>query len=151
MKDRAASSELDCGASILGSKYFPPDVIAACRTQDPKAILFGTSAVPTLPLPTTEQARLRPLLDARVRGKRLLLCSGAEDKLVPYVNGQPLIEVLKEAVGGEGWYREGKVVLEDRVYEGVGHRFSAAMVEDAVRFLVDAVEAGPRGRREEKL
>lgn len=151
MKDRAASSELDCGASFLGSKYFPPDVIAACLTQDPKAILFGTSAVPTVPLPTTEQARLRPLLDARVRGKRLLLCSGAEDKLVPYVNGQPLIEVLKEAVGKEGWYREGKVVLEDRVYEGVGHRFSAAMVEDAVRFLVDAVEAGPRGRREEKL
>ncbi|KAF7545042.1 hypothetical protein G7Z17_g9481 [Cylindrodendrum hubeiense] len=151
MRDRAVSTELDYGASFLGSKYFPPDLIATCLAYDPKAILFGTTTVPAVPLTTSEQTRLRPVLDARVRGKRLLLCSGAEDALVPYVNGQPLIEVLKEAVGTEGWYREGKVVLEDRVYEGIGHRFSAGMVEDAVRFLVEAVEAGPRGRREEKL
>ncbi|KAK7425201.1 hypothetical protein QQX98_000116 [Neonectria punicea] len=151
MKDRAASTELDYGASFLGSKYFPADLIAACLTHDPKAVLFGTAAVLTVPLSASEQARLRPLLDARVRGKRLLLCSGGEDALVPYVNGKPVIEVLKEAAAEDGWYRDGKMVLEDRVYEGVGHRFSAGMVEDAVRFLVEAVEAGPRGKREEKL
>ncbi|KAH7148395.1 Alpha/Beta hydrolase protein [Dactylonectria macrodidyma] len=152
MEDRASSTGLEYGASFLGSKYFPPDVVATCLAQDPKAVLFGTSAVPPAPLMTSERSRLRPLLDSRVRGKRLLLCSGAEDTLVPYANGKPVIDALKDAVGDEaGWYREGRVVLEDRVYEGVGHRFSKDMVLDAVRFLVDAVEAGPRGRREEKL
>jgi hypothetical protein len=38
------------------------------------------------------------------------------------------------------------VELDDRVYEGVGHKFSADMVKDAVRFLVNAVEKGPRGK-----
>ncbi|KAF4978996.1 hypothetical protein FZEAL_4727 [Fusarium zealandicum] len=145
MSDRAALAELDCGAGFIGSKYFPQDLIKTCQSLDPKALLFGTSTIPSSPLSAAEQARIKPILDARVRGKKLLLCSGADDALVPYANSRRLVNVLKEAVGEGGWYYDGGVVLEDRVYEGVGHRFNDRMVEDAVRFLVDAVEKGPRG------
>lgn len=147
MSDRARLSKLDTqGGALLGSKYFPPPLLRTLEAHDPKAILFGAGAdsLPPLPLSAPEQDRLRGILDARVRGKRLLLCSGADDKLVPYARSKPLLDVLKDAVGG--WYRDGRVVLDDRVYEGVGHWFSAAMVRDSVAFLVEAVALGPRGR-----
>ncbi|KAM5352684.1 hypothetical protein ACJ41O_005406 [Fusarium nematophilum] len=148
MSDRADLAGLDCGAGFLGSKYFPQDLIKTCLGHDPKALLFGTSSVPSSsPLSAADQARLRPILNSRVKGKKLLLCSGGEDALVPYANSRLLVNLLKEAVGAGGWYHDGGVVLEDRVYEGVGHRFSAAMVEDAVRFLVEAVEGGTRKGR----
>ncbi|KAF7545805.1 hypothetical protein G7046_g9472 [Stylonectria norvegica] len=150
MSDRAKASSLDCGDTFLGSKYFPPSLINTCKTHDPKALLFGLAPTPdVLPLPPAEQARLRSVFDARIRGKSLLLCSGAEDELVPYANSRPLVRVLKDAVGG--WYGDGGVVVDDRVYEGVGHRFSKGMVEDAVDFLVEAVERGPRERSKAKI
>ncbi|KAH6874772.1 hypothetical protein B0T10DRAFT_498523 [Thelonectria olida] len=151
MSDRAKFAKLEYGASFLKSAYFPPDLITACLAYDPKALLFGTSPVPSRPLSPAEQRDLHVLLNARIRSKRLLLCSGAEDELVPYANTKALADVLKDAVGEDGWYEDGRVVIEDRVYEGVGHRFSKDMVDDAVRFLVDAVAAGPRRRRGEEL
>ncbi|KAL6864106.1 alpha/beta-hydrolase [Trichoderma novae-zelandiae] len=146
LSSRAAASKLDCGETgFLGSKYFPADTIAAIRKSDPKGILFGTNPVPSLPLSQPEQDRLRKILDNRVRGKKLLLCSGAADELVPYRHAQPLIAVLRDAA--EGWYRDGGLEVDDRVYEGVGHRFSADMVGDAVEFLLRVVgEGGRRGR-----
>lgn len=144
MGDRAAEARLDAGASFLGSRYFPPDLIATCLAHDPKAILFGNKPTPSTTPSSSEQSRLRSILESRVRGKRLLLCSGAEDALVPYANSKPLASLLKEATGESGWCRDAGVVIDDRVYDGVGHRFSAAMVEDAVRFLVKSVEKGPR-------
>lgn len=148
MTHRAEKAGLDPGSPpLLGSKYFPADLLASCKAHDPRAVLFGSppTPVPTPPLPAAEQARVRAILDARgLRGKRLLVCSGADDALVPYARSAPLLEVLADAV--RGWYRDGGVVLEDRVYEGVGHRFSADMVTDAVAFLVEAVEEGPRAR-----
>lgn len=128
----------------MGSKYFPADTIAAIRKSDPKGILFGTDPVPSLPLPQAEQDRLRKIFDGRIRGKKLLLCSGAADELVPYKHAQPLIGVLKDAA--EGWYRDGGLEVDDRVYEGVGHKFSAEMVGDAVEFLVRVFGEGRRGR-----
>ncbi|KAF4451586.1 hypothetical protein F53441_5442 [Fusarium austroafricanum] len=144
MTGRAAQANLDCGADFVGSKYFPKDLIEICGHHDPKAILFGTSTIPSSPLSSAEQTRLRAVLDERIRGKKLLLCSGGEDKLVPYAKTKPFATLLKEAVGEKGWYRDGGVEFDDRVYEGVGHKFPAEMVEDAVRFLVYAVEKGPR-------
>ena len=139
---------MDCGSSpFLGSRFFPPSLISVCHRLDPKAMLFGTNAIPAPPLPASEAARVRGLLEARrLRGKKLLLCSGGADELVPYAASAPLIAVLQEAVA-DG--RAG-VALEDRVYDGVGHRFSKDMVEDAVRFLVKVVGEGPRERREEE-
>ncbi|KAL4723644.1 hypothetical protein ACLX1H_009286 [Fusarium chlamydosporum] len=148
MSDRAAQANLDCGADFIGSKYFPKDLVCTCSSHDPKSLLFGTSPIPSGPLSNAEQARLRTILDERIRGKKLLLCSGGDDALVPYANTKPFVTMLKEAVGEKGWYRDGAVELDDRVYEGVGHKFSADMVEDAVRFLVNAVEKGPRGKNQ---
>jgi hypothetical protein len=145
LSSRAAASKLDCGETgFLGSKYFPADTIAAIRKSDPKGILFGTDPVPSLPLSQAEQDRLRKIFDGRIRGKKLLLCSGAADELVPYKHAQPLIGVLKDAA--EGWYKDGGLEVDDRVYEGVGHKFSADMVRDAVEFLVRVVGEGRRGR-----
>ncbi|KAF5018908.1 hypothetical protein F66182_9103 [Fusarium sp. NRRL 66182] len=144
LSDRAAQANLDCGAEFVGSKYFPKDLVETCALHDPKTLLFGTSPIPSS-ISTAEKTRLGAILDARVRGKKLLLCSGGDDKLVPYANSKPFATFLKEAVSEGGWY-EGGAEVDDRVYEGIGHKFSADMVEDAVRFLVDAVEKGPRGK-----
>lgn len=144
MSDRAKIANLDCGDAFLGSKYFPPDLITATLAHDPKGLLAGTSPLPGPPLSTAEQARLRPILDSRVGGKRLLVCSGSQDKLVPCANSRSVVALLRDAV--DGWYAEGGVTVDDRVYEGVGHSFCAEMVEDAVGFLVDAVAEGPRKR-----
>ncbi|KAL7892157.1 hypothetical protein HDV63DRAFT_176975 [Trichoderma sp. SZMC 28014] len=148
MASRAELSKLDCGETgFLGSKYFPADSVATARRFDPKGILFGTDAIPALPLSTAEQDRLRSILDSRVRGKKLLLCSGGADELVPYSKGEAFIRLLKDAAGG--WYADGGVEVDDRVYEGVGHRFVADMVNDAVAFLMRAVAEGPRVRKKD--
>lgn len=148
MASRAELSKLDCGeAGFLGSRYFPADSVATARRFDPKGILFGTDAIPALPLSSAEQDRLRSIFDSRVRGKKLLLCSGGADELVPYSKGEAFIRLLKDAAGG--WYADGGVEVDDRVYEGVGHRFAADMVNDAVAFLMRAVAEGPRQRKKD--
>lgn len=130
----------------MGSKYFPADSIATIRKTDPKGILFGTGPIPSLPLSSAEQDRLRAILDGRVRGKKLLLCSGGADDLVPYAHSQSFIRLLEDAAGG--WYADGGIEVDNRVYEGVGHKFAADMVNDAVAFLMRAVAEGPRHRRD---
>lgn len=145
MSGRAAGSKLDCGPDFIGSKYFPKDLIEICSRHDPKAICFGNSPIPSS-LSSAEQGRLRAILDERVKDKKLLLCSGGDDELVPYANTKEFSTLLKEAVGEKGWYRDGGLEVDDRVYEGIGHKFSPKMVEDAVQFLVNAVERGPRGK-----
>ena len=149
MTKRALRSSIDTGsAPLLGSRFFPKTLLSTLSLHDPRAMLFGPGSIlPSLPLPAAEQARLRPLLDARVRGKRVLLCSGGDDALVPYARSRPLLAVLKDAAGG--WYADGGFELDDRVYEGVGHRFSKDMVVDAVDFMVRVVGEGPRGKKEE--
>ncbi|KAG9255722.1 Alpha/Beta hydrolase protein [Emericellopsis atlantica] len=134
MGDRAKRSDLDCGENFLGSQYFPRDLILVCEAHDPKGILFGTAALPSLPLSPEEKTRLRETLQSRgcLQGKKLLLCSGADDRLVPHRNSKRMVQILKEL----------EIDVDDRVYEGVGHAFSADMVQDAVAFLVQAVADG---------
>lgn len=149
MSNRAEISNLEDGnTTFLGGKFFPQDLINTCLARDPKGILFGPSnnGIPSLPLSSTEQGRLRTILDDRIRGKKLLLCSGGADPLVPYDQSIPFLEVFKDAV--TGWYADGGITVDDRVYEGIGHKFSADMVTDAVMFLVNAVAEGPRRKAE---
>lgn len=148
MTERHKESPLPTPSPFLGSVYFPSDLVTEIQKVDPKARLFGATAAPppSPPLPASEQARLRDLLDAKVRGKKVLVCSGGDDKLVPYARSAPLLAVLKDAVRPGGWYEDGGFVLEDRVYEGVGHKFSEDMVRDSVKFLVRIVSEGPRDR-----
>ncbi|KZL68430.1 hypothetical protein CI238_00183 [Colletotrichum incanum] len=146
LSDRAKKSKLatfsaeDNGASFLGSRDFPPDLVASCLRHDPKGVLFGTGAVPASAesLSAEERQRLRDVMDGlRLGNKKFLVCSGAEDKLVPYKMSEPFVDFFAGAVGT--WYADEGVVLENKVYEGVGHAFSEGMVEDSLRFLVDAV------------
>ena len=44
---------------------------------------------------------------------------------------------FKKAAGE--WYREEGVEVDERVYQGVGHSFSADMVVDSVRFVMEVV------------
>lgn len=138
--------------TFLGSPDFPQSLITACANHDPKALLFGTLPLPTNsapslspppasthPLSSSEQQRLRPILNAKLKGKRILVCSGGADKLVPYHCSEPFLRFLKHATWKGGWYADGGVVVEDRVYEGVGHAYSEGMVVDATRFIRDAL------------
>ncbi|EGX87641.1 hypothetical protein CCM_09602 [Cordyceps militaris CM01] len=151
MSTRAAAGNLvvPAGSSFLGSSHFPPSLARVCAAHDPKALLFGADdnhrrrPVPDVPLGEDDRERVRSVLDRhRVAGKRLLLCSGGRDTLVPAAVGQPVVDVLTEA--SAGWYPA--MSVESRVYEDVGHAFSKDMVTDAVAFLVDAVARGPRER-----
>lgn len=143
MAGRARRSKLDTwdpedgGKSFWGSRHFPRDLLALCRRADPKAILFGSGPVPEAP-DEKQKAELGAILDGRVKGKKFLLCSGADDKLVPYKAGAPFIRFFVDAVSG--WYKGGGVAVENKVYEGVGHEFSPGMVRDALTFVVEALE-----------
>lgn len=134
----------DGGSSFLGSRDFPRDLVRACLRHDPKGILFGTGGVRDRgpeEKDEGERDRLRGLLDARVRGKKVLVCSGGDDKLVPYKASAPFVGFLERAA--ETWYADGGMVVVNKVYDGVGHVFSPAMVEDAVAFLLNEVAAAP--------
>lgn len=148
MSNRAKLSKLatfkaeDEGASFLGSRDFPRDLVHACLRRDPKGILFGTGPIPeaTASVLSEEQRRLRGVLDRHLRGKKVLVCSGGDDKLVPYAMARPFVEFLENATRSE-LYGDGGLVVENIVYEGVGHVFSDGMVKDACRFLLDEVES----------
>lgn len=128
----------DAGRSFLGSADFPPSLVATALKRDPKGILFGTDEIANPgSADRAEQTRLRGILDDTLRGKRILCCSGADDRLVPHRCSEDLLDFLRTAC--LTWYRDGDVALDDRVYAGVGHAFAPPMVEDAVRFLTDAV------------
>jgi len=139
LSDRARLCKLQSylssnGAEFIGSKDFPNALMSAARKGDPKGILFGTDEIQVHPS-VAEQHRLRGILDAKIRGKKILVCSGAEDKLVPYRCSEPFMLFLKSAVNS--WYRDGNVYVEDNVYAGVGHEYSDGMAADASRFICD--------------
>ncbi|KAL9041285.1 MAG: hypothetical protein Q9180_001383 [Flavoplaca navasiana] len=150
MSDRARLSKLPSwtdssppGRHFLGSPDFPPGLLKSVEMHDPAAMMLGKPDRPVREvvkeLPSvTEQARLLPLMQSTVQGKRILNLSGAADKLVPYTCGQAFIEYLKRAVVPGSWFSEG-LYLEDLQFEGVGHQMSPAMVEQTFRFIADTL------------
>lgn len=161
MTDRARLSKRktyiqDNGASFHGSKDFPQALVDAIGVWDPRGILFGTSPVltnPPVPLGPSEAARLMEILDERVKGKNLLVLSGAADKLVPYKFTEPFVKFLEEAIKAGGWWEEGALKLKNVAYEGVGHEVCGGMVEECVRWVNDImkVEEGSSSPRESKI
>lgn len=153
MSDRARLSRLKSwtestppGADFIGSKDFPPGLVEAVEAYDPAGIFLGPVGRRTQEtyekVPTGEEkARLVPILDETLLGKRILCLSGGADKLVPYAQGEPFMRWLKRRVGPQGWYKEGDIVLEDMVFDGVGHEVSPAMVKEAVRFIEETLES----------
>ncbi|KAF7542115.1 hypothetical protein G7054_g32 [Neopestalotiopsis clavispora] len=141
------------GVELLASvcARSPPALVRAAVKYDPKGILFGynnNGAMSSFPPDNTpseaEQSRLRPLLDARVRGKKFQVLSGGQDKLVPYAKSEPFLDFFKSAAAT--WYQGGGVSVEDNVYADAGHEFSAPMMKDAVRFIVDAVAGAEKSQ-----
>lgn len=63
---------------------------------------------------------------------------------MPYHCSKPFLDFLKGATGEDGWYRDGNVYLEDKVYEGIGHAYSEGMARDTTRFISEFV-AGSEG------
>ncbi len=151
MSDRARLSKLQTytasnGANFLGSKDFPSALVASIRKWDPKGLLFGVGDINPNPS-AEEQSRLRKILDSKIKGKSVLVCSGGADKLVPYHASAPFMDFFKKAT--KGWYSDGNVYVEDNVYEGIGHAYSDGMSVDARRFLCDMME-GKDSRNREK-
>ncbi|KAG0645182.1 hypothetical protein D0Z07_9267 [Hyphodiscus hymeniophilus] len=139
MTDRARLSKLRSytkadGAEFLGSTDFPNALVASVKKWDPRGILFGTSDIQPYPS-ESEQKYLRDILDAKIKGKKVLVCSGGADKLVPYHCAEPFMGFLKNATSG--WYKDGDVYVEDIVYPGVGHAYSSGMIKDTTRFVSD--------------
>jgi hypothetical protein len=112
-------------------------------------MFFGTEPVPSTPPTEAERQRLEAILDERVRGKRFLLCSGGDDKLVPYARSKAFVDWFRGAA--ETWFRQGDLRVDDRVYSGVGHAFSADMVRDAVQFVLDVVSGAESDQTVSKI
>lgn len=127
------------GPPFLGSRDFPAALVAACGKHDPKGIVFGTG-VAAWPSTAEQEQVVHDTLQKHVAGKRFLVCSGGADKLVPYKNSEPFLAVFKKAA--TTWPDLG-VTVQDVVYEGVEHQFSAGMVQDAVKFVVETVADAP--------
>ncbi|KAK3684735.1 hypothetical protein B0T22DRAFT_196463 [Podospora appendiculata] len=156
ISDRARRSRLatysaaegkEQGASFLGSKDFPLSLVEACQKLDPKAILFGTAPVPSSsPSPgaadDNEILRQQEILHERLHDKKFLLCSGGDDKLVPYRCAEPFMQWFKAAIGSQ--FKDENIDLVDKVYPGIGHEFSTAMIRDAVQFVTDVVASAGR-------
>ncbi|KAK0735556.1 hypothetical protein B0T21DRAFT_289833 [Apiosordaria backusii] len=148
LSDRARLSKLntyspqDNGASFLGSRDFPPSLINACKNYDPKAILFGPHPVPEQQTHSRQELIRQTILYERLQGKKLLVCSGGVDKLVPPRCSDPFMNWLKQAAvtpPSPSFDKEQRFWVDDRVYPGIGHEFSAEMVKDAVQFVVGVV------------
>lgn len=65
-------------------------------------------------------------------GKKILVLSGREDPLVPWIASEPFISALK--VGDSG-------IKEVNVYPGVGHKCTPQMVVDMGEFVAKHVLA----------
>ena len=138
ISERARKSKLSTaegGGSFIGSKDFPPALVEACRKYDPKGVLFGTGEVPR---PGQYPEHTRAILAERLRGKKFLLCSGGEDRLVPYSCAEPFLNWFKDATGS--WLKSEDISVEDIVYPGIGHAFEGKMITDALQFIVDNVD-----------
>jgi pimeloyl-ACP methyl ester carboxylesterase len=169
MAHRASKSRLPewsegGGEGFFGSAAFPAALVAALEDADPAARLLPLAAratnMPPLKVPRDDAlvpAVLRGMAARMARafgGKAILNLAGGKDKLVPYANSEPFLKFLKRAVDPEkGWWRDGGLHFEDRVFAGAGHELTPEMAAEAVRFIGDVLEGkikthagGPRSR-----
>lgn len=152
MSDRARLSKLETwmnssppGSKFLGSTDFPTGLLDAVEKYDPAGLLQGDVSsrdedIFDRNLTDGEERRLLPIMKSSLQGKRILNMSGSADKLVPYKCGEPFLRWLKNATAPGGWFSGGGVVLEDLVFDGVGHDMSPSMVSEAHRFVLETLE-----------
>lgn len=146
MVERARLSKLatykaaaEGGPPFLGSRDFPAALAGSVLKRDPKGIVFGADTA-VWPSTADGEKAVHDTLYKHVAGKRFLVCSGGADKLVPYKNGEPFMDVFKKAAT---MWPDLALTVQDNVYEGIGHQFSTGMVVDAVKFVVETVADAP--------
>ena len=162
MSDRAIRSKLATttdtdppGRNFLGSQDFPASLIEAVEASDPAGIFLGELDTVTgddhLHHPSaSEQASLRPLLERRLAGKKILCMGGGNDKLVPPSCGDAFLTWLKRATDPrEGWCSDLGIEVEEMLDRDARHEFSASMRQEAERWLCKVLsgeEAGAAAR-----
>lgn len=150
MTDRAIRSKVPSamnsdppGRHFLGSKDFPPPLLAAIEQYDPAGILLGELDTVTgddhmHPPSEPEKKRLRPIMNERLAGKKVICLAGGKDKLVPYAQSEPFLTWLKKAIDkDQGWWNGQGFELEDIMYPESRHEFSSPMRKEAERWLCD--------------
>lgn len=128
--------------NFLSSKSFTRTLYAAVAKYDPAGLIMGELDGVTIDdhlyQPSDyEKGKISGVLDRTLRGKRILLLSGGADKLVPYKCGEPFLIFLKRAFGT--YYKHGGIVLEDLVFDGVGHEISPDMVKELHHFVEESL------------
>jgi pimeloyl-ACP methyl ester carboxylesterase len=147
MLQRAEKSRLTTfGPKFLGSINFPPALLAEVRKTDPAGLLLPTNwqayATVNDVVPSSSRTRdqIRELLHLRLADKKILNLSGGADKLVPYAQSEIFLRFIKAAIEpGEGWWKNNHVVLDDRIFDGVGHETTREMADVAVSFVGDVL------------
>ncbi|RKF53169.1 putative alpha beta hydrolase fold-containing protein [Erysiphe neolycopersici] len=135
MSDRAhRSGRESAGAQFLGSLDFPRSLLRVVQKRDPRGILFGAREV-TMNPSEAEQKHLRILLEKKLKNKHILVCSGGDDKLVPYRCSEPFLKFLENA--SIQWYNDGNLRVQNKIYPGIGHTFSDEMLRDSILFVTD--------------
>jgi pimeloyl-ACP methyl ester carboxylesterase len=147
MMDRARLSKIaDWGPTnphkFLGSKSFPRAFYSVVEKYDPAGLIMreldGVTIDDRLHEPSdSEKRKISMALDRTLRGKRILLLSGGADKLVPYKCGEPFLNFLQTAINT--YYKHGGIVLQDRVFDGVGHEICPEMVGELIRFVDESL------------
>ena len=152
MSDRARLSKLESWtpgslpeSSFFGSKDFPTGLVEAVEKYDPAGLFLGTT------LPRTDadyvadpsKAAMQTsgsLLKSSLRGKRILNMAGGSDKLVPYHCVSPFLQWLKHETTKDGWL-DAPLLVEDIVFEGVGHEMTSSMLGELIRFTSESLHA----------
>lgn len=152
MSDRARLSKLASyttstppGSAFVGSKDFPIDLVAAIRRFDPAGlILQGKPVTGGDSLQGQDAIDALSSLQTHLGGKRILNQSGGADKLVPYRCGGGFLNWLTESITSSQESSNIDLEFVDNIYDGVGHEFTPAMLEDALEFISASVGATDR-------
>ncbi len=152
MSDRALLSKLSTwtddsppGSHFLKSVDFPAGLVEAVKKYDPAGLFLGEYSshnknVYSREPSEEEKKRLMPLMKSSLQGKRILNLAGGADKLVPYKCGEPFLKWLKRSIAKEGWFSGCDFIIEDMIFEGVGHELSPGMAKEVNRFIAESLE-----------
>lgn len=143
MSYRAETSGLDSwyestppGANFLGSNDFPSTLLDTVQQRDPAAYFLGTNCDKNT-FYDPKAKGLREVFRHCIAGKKILVLSGAADKLVPYSCVKPFLDFLKYEIANDEHLTRSKTSLDDILFPDTGHAMSKQMIEQAVRFVID--------------
>ncbi|KAF2089289.1 alpha/beta-hydrolase [Saccharata proteae CBS 121410] len=142
MQQRAEKSKLESwkgtdppGKEFIGSSDFPQALVEAVAKWDPAGLLMRGISNPDAPT-AAEKQKLQSQLHSHLKGKKILNVAGADDKLVPYAQGEKFLDFLKRCIEQD---QDLGLSLEDHVYAGAGHEFTPAMAQRSTEFICEVL------------